>query len=136
MDSVPRSHVLNLVDDDLFGGSQPSKLICKFVLLNNGRGANLVFGPLDNFPYHANLVDQFCIENNIAATWERKPDLVAILQEDWLVQGGGWMEIDPISKQMKFFGRSTAYGRFDPALLNQVLTEHTLFSPYHITVRH
>ncbi len=131
-----KSNVLNLVDDDLTNGARPAKLICKFVLLTDSDCANLVFGTLDSFPYHANLVDQFCIENNLASAWERKPDMVTILEEDCQIQGGGWMEIDPISHQMKFFGRSTAYGRFDPVLLNQVLTEHSLFSPYHITVRH
>ena len=128
--------VLNLVDEDIGNGSSRAKVICKFVLLINKGGLNLVFGPLNIYPYHANLVNQFCLENDIASIWEKKPDFVRVLEQDCEIKGGGWMEIDPFSKQMKFFGRSTAYGLFDPIILAEILTGHSLFGPYHVTVRH
>jgi|GEM_PF-826523 len=85
---------------------------CKFVVLLDAGTPVLIYGPVDEFPYHANLVAAFCESKAIAAAWVRKPDLVEIYDQHVEIDGGGWLSIEPFDSQLKLYGHSTAYGGF------------------------
>jgi len=132
-----KTKIINLLESEI-GACKlaEGKLICKFVLIVRNDELNLVFGPVSEYPFHANLVDEFCSRFGVPSGWSKKPDLVEIFDENCSISGGGWLEIEPAVARMKFSGRSTAYGRFGKSDLNHILTNDKLFSDYEVIVRH
>lgn len=110
------------------------ELVAKFIVISGYAEFNLVLGLVSDYPYHADLVAQFCHGKDIAAGWTRKPDLYEILEKHWKVRGGGWADIDLESRHWKFFGHSSAYGACDSGDLSFVVTEHPFFASYSITI--
>lgn len=88
--------------------SQPSK----FVIIASPQQISLVFGPIAEFPYHANLVKRFCDINKIPSGWLKKPDVYEIYGDSHEVRGGGWMEVAGENGELKIYGYSTTYGSF------------------------
>ena len=128
----PVSQFINLLPEQISERSDSSKLSCKFVIIRHQDQLVLVLGNVAEYPYHANLVYHFCQQNEIAAEWEKKPDLVTIFESKTMVQGGGWIEIVPKSRMMRIFGKSTAYGEFDINELNHIVESEPFFSEFNI----
>ncbi len=105
----------------------------KFVLVSHNSICNLVFGPLKEFPYHANLLDRFCDENEIPAGWVHKSDLLEIYDPEVSINGGGWIEIDGVEKNVRFEGYSTAYGKYDRDKLSRLVANHSFFEGYDLS---
>ena len=118
------------LDSMVFDGGGEITLTCKFVTLLVDGTPHLVVGLVTEFPYHANLIDRFCGERNIASGWEHKPDLVEIYDAGVQTHGGGWMRIDPVNKSIKIYGRSTAYGTYDRDVVTEVISNHQEYSEF------
>lgn len=100
----------------------------KFVLIQSSDATYLILGPVSQFRYHANLVDRFCRQNQIASAWVRKPDLVEVLEPGVRVLGGGHAKVDSTGRSIRFYGRSNAYGPFDRPLVKKMIRDHPLFA--------
>lgn len=102
----------------------------KFVLIETLDALHFVCGPVAEYEYHANLVASFCDREEIGSVWERKPDLVGILDPHIRVRGGGHIRLDLMAKTAKIGGRSTAYGSFDPDDLIDLYLTGTFLDAY------
>jgi len=111
------------------------KVACKFVMIARTGELAFVFGPVRQYPYHAHLVDAYCRCHDIPATWIKKPDVVEIFDDDCVVRGGGWLELDPAGRKMKVYGKSTAYGAFDTRDLNDILKGAPALDGYTVHVK-
>jgi hypothetical protein len=118
------------LDSMVFVSGGETTVTCKFVSLLVESTPHLIVGPVDDFPYHANLIDRFCNERNIASAWEHKPDLVEVYDTNVEIHGGGWMRIDPVHKSIKVYGRSTAYGTYDRDVVTEVISNHPEYSEF------
>lgn len=117
------------------GEEHDKPLVCKMMVIAVSGTIHLVFGPVSEFGYHANLVDRFCSQRDIAAAWVRRPDIVEILEKDVKLHGGGWMKIDRSKSLIEIYGRSTAYGRFDKEQLKSLVKREPFFSNSRVRIR-
>ena len=90
---------------------------CKFVLLSNNYNIILIFGDLFRHPYHADILEFYCNSQTINSGWKKKPDEYEIYDSTITILGGGWMDFNPISKNVTIFGQSTAYGKYNHDIL-------------------
>ncbi|MEA1980335.1 MAG: hypothetical protein U9N54_05105 [candidate division Zixibacteria bacterium] len=127
------SHIVSYFKEDLFNSElNNKKLNFKFVIIRNQETLNLIYGPLDFFPYHANLVNKFCEDYNIPSAWSKKPDLVEIFHPDYQIKGGGWVELHNPNKLLSFYSCSTAYGKFQLPDLKSIIVNKQNFIDYEI----
>ncbi len=113
--------------------SDIGKLICKFVILEKSGSLSLVMGPVTRFRYHAGLLDHYCREHGIPASWAKKPDLVEIHDSSVVLHGGGWMEVDMDSAKARLYGASTAYGPYRSDLARRIIADHPHFARFRVT---
>lgn len=106
----------------------------KFVIIETYDALYFVFGPLDPFGYHANLVGRFATEHEIPSHWLEKPHLVEILDVAYKVNGGGWVDLNPKTKMIMFYGYSTAYGEFDHQQLLYIIEKSGLFADWEVVI--
>lgn len=106
----------------------------KFVVIETPDVFYFVCGPVSEYRYHANLVDGFCHRQDISALWDRKPDLVEILDTDVRVCGGGHIQVNLAAHKMKIYGRSTAYGPYNPDDLMGLADSSPFFDDYELLV--
>lgn len=109
-------------------------ITCKFITIINEDTNYFIFGSLTEFPYHAALVNRFCNDNMILSTWEKKPDYCLILDKDYHIDGGGWLEIDSKEQILRLFGNSTAYGKFNSLELITFIENHNEFSDFKVII--
>ncbi|UCE24077.1 MAG: hypothetical protein JSU74_12390 [Candidatus Zixiibacteriota bacterium] len=112
----PATSITNLAADNSADGSpteDDSKKVSKFVIIGSDTELHFVYGPLEEYSYHADLVRRYCEANEIPSGWVRKPDMYEIYGETYRVRGGGWLEEKPAERNLRFSGYSTAYGGFD-----------------------
>ena len=115
--------LLNLFDES---STLPSSdFNCKFILITNSDTLWLVFGPLSTYRYHAQLVQRFCVINDIGYSWVKKHDLLEILDDDIEIKGGGVINFDDKKQILEFNGYSTAYGKYDRSLLKEFIENST-----------
>ena len=88
--------------------------VWKFVVIETPEAFHFVCGPVVEYTYHASLVALFCKRNEIGAVRGRKSEMVEILDTKVRVHGGGHIQINLLAKRMKIYGRSTAYGPYNP----------------------
>lgn len=110
------------------------KRIGKFMLITGPDELTLIFGEVKEYAYHANLLYRYCQLREIPCGWEKKPDLLEIYDPSIRLHGGGWFEFDERAKGIRLFGSSTAYGRFHPTRLNEVVSGHGYFSKLNVEV--
>ena len=127
-------HVTTAIIDlnDLLTSHPVKKHIGKFILIQSDSATTLIFGLLRQYPYHANLVEQFCTMHEVPSAWEHKPDQYVIFDNEYRIRGGGYFEINPVTKQVVFSGASTAYGKYDETQLRDVVNSNSEFSGYTI----
>ena len=116
------------------GSSANPKRIGKFMLITGPEELTLIFGEVKEYAYHANLVYRYCQLREIPCGWEKKPDLLEIYDPQIRLHGGGWFELDETAGHIRFFGSSTAYGRFHPTRMNTVISDHAYFSKLNVEV--
>ncbi|MGH8016526.1 MAG: hypothetical protein ACREBV_10060 [Candidatus Zixiibacteriota bacterium] len=111
--------LLNLFDDSNY--LPDYDISCKFILIESLTDHWIVFGPLETYRCHAQLVHRFCTLNHIVCTWIKHPDLVEIHSEGFEIKGGGIVKFESGKGLLEFKGNSTAYGGIDKALLEEFL---------------
>ena len=129
--------IVNLADDSGVGqvGQVWARWAAwKFVLIRRERRIHLVVGPVGLFRYHANLVDGFCRRHEIPASKARGARQVEIYDRSISVLGGGHVSVDPESRKIRFFGRSSAYGPFDTKAVSSILERGSFFTGYSILI--
>lgn len=104
----------------------------KFVLVVTQNVYYFVTGALTEYPYHANLVDQFCTQREIPCGWIRKPDLVEIYDNQTTIRGGGHIMIDLVNRLIRLSGKSTAYGRYNADELSVLIEDEDFFNGFKI----
>ncbi|MGD8922510.1 MAG: hypothetical protein PVH24_04615 [Candidatus Zixiibacteriota bacterium] len=111
-----------------------SEISCKFILIRRDEILNFIIGPVASFSYHANLVNHFCREYNIPASWVRRPDTVEIHDFSVRIRGGGWATISPKTRALLLYGSSKVYGRFHPDELELFIKTNPFFSQFSVTL--
>ncbi len=109
-------------------------LSCKFVIIERDDVVHLVFGLLSDYPYHANLIDRFCLEGEIPSGWIKKPDVVEVYDDSVQIRGGGYVVISPGRQTALFSGYSTAYGCYEPSDVKLVTDNHRFFADYSVDI--
>lgn len=116
------------IDDLLTEETSEPRTTCKFMLVKSDDEVIFLFGRLSRFPYHASLLAWFAQSRKLAGFWEHKPDLYEIVDSNYEPSGGGYVIFDWKRSKAEFSGASTAYGKFDPNLLKEVLASSRLSS--------
>ena len=106
----------------------------KFVQIQRGSEEYLVFSPKELTPYHADLVQKFCMERDIDGAYDRARKRYDIHDPGWVVIGGGKFEIDRGKKQLRVYDNSMAYGKFDPKGLKNKIRSISQLSDYEVSV--
>ena len=118
------------------GGDESGETVKnKFVLLTHRDIVALVMGPITEYPYHAALVEKYCVDNDIPASWTHKPDLLEIFDGEVKLKGGGQLDIYPQKKVLKIYGFSTAYGPYSAEYLKKFISDHPCFTSYSVRVK-
>ena len=127
--------IVDLLDDGnpLELKSVPDKVLkCKYLMVGSRQRVFFIFGPVSNYRYHANLLNEFCRVRQIPSSWISKPDVVEVYDEEYQVLGGGYLDLNPSQKEIKVYGHSSAYGQPQPGILSQVISSPSFFSNYSI----
>ena len=104
--------------------SLPDKGSGKFVQIRTGDIEYLVFSPKELAPYHAHIVERFCLERGIRGAHEGDGKRFSIHDSGWAVVGGGTYEIDKEHRHIRLYDDSVAYGKFDRKGLKEKI--HTI----------
>lgn len=107
----------------------------KFVIIRTQELLHFVYGPLDEYFYHADLVKKYCDINSIPSGWLNKPSHYEIYGNTHRVKGGGWLEKRPDEKLLKIFGTSTAYGRFQREDIVYLFQNAAEFQTFRISIK-
>ena len=101
--------------------SPPEKRNGKFVQIRKGDTEYLVFSSRELAPYHAHIVEHFCLERGIRGAHEAEGKRFSIHDPGWAVVGGGKYEIDHAHRYILLYDDSVAYGKFDSKGLEEKL---------------
>lgn len=112
--------------------SESDKRTGKFVLVEHNGLSILALGHIDEYEYHAQILAALCDQREIASSWIRSRELLAIYDPDVSIAGGGWFDLDPVESTLRFYGYSTAYGQYDDRLLNTIISRSDLLRPFEI----
>ncbi len=110
------------------------KLQGKFVIIKGPSLIAIVFGSIEEFPYHANLAERFCQTKGLSCQWQTRPDKLSISEEGYSIDGGGTVELDSRRETVKFSGASKAYGPFSIENLKAVVDEHPQFLRFQVSI--
>jgi len=113
--------------------SRQDKRSGKFVQIRKGDAEYLVFSSREIAPYHAHIVERFCLERGIRGTHEGEGKRFSIYEPGWTVVGGGKFEIDKEYEYIRLYDDSVAYGKFDRAGLKEKM--HSLCEFHDLEVR-
>ena len=67
------------------------RTVCKFLLIRHNGRVDLVCGPVKEYTYHAMLLDRYCRDNEIAASWVKQREYLEVYDSALEVRGGGWL---------------------------------------------
>lgn len=112
----------------------PDRFSGKFVQIWHGDAEYLVFSPKDFKKYHANIVEYFSNEMNLAGTYNSEQKRFDIFEPEWKIIGGGKFEIDIKERFLRLYDDSMAYGRFNDKDLIERLSGTVEFSNYRIII--
>ena len=115
-------------------GSTPDIITGKFVQIRNSQTEYLVFAPKEFAPYHANIVEQFCMDRGIKGAYAGEEKRFDIREPGWEVVGGGKFDIDKTRKQIRLFDNSLAYGKFDSKGLPEKICSTDRLSEYQVVI--
>ncbi len=106
----------------------------KFVQIRHSRTEYFIFSPREFTKYHANIVERFCSENNIAGIFDNVHKRFDILESDWITVGGGKFEVDRKRKKVHLYDDSMAYGKFNATGLEERILAIDKFSGYKVRI--
>jgi len=101
--------------------SPPDKKNGKFVQIRKSDTEYLVFSSKELAPYHAHIVEHFCLERGIRGAHDGEGKKFSIHDSGWAVVGGGKYEIDQEHRYIRLYDDSVAYGKFDSKGLKEKL---------------
>jgi hypothetical protein len=84
----------------------------KFVVLTHGDDVHMVFGPVNEFPYHANLVYEYLVAQGRGQANMVDLSHCRVLSSDWQILGGGQYRLDDLTHTVHLTEKSTAYGKY------------------------
>ena len=133
---------LKFIDfSDLYYGTitkkeKPRKRKGKFIQLRNSGTEYLVLSPINLSPFHANILERFCLTNGIYGRYTNsKMEKFEIDDIEWAVVGGGHWEMDDGKKTLVLSGASYVYGRFAPSRLREKIRTVDSLKDYRITIK-
>ena len=94
----------------------------KFVRIRNGTTDYLIFSPKEFTKYHANIVERFCLDKGIEGNYDPEGKRYDILDQSWVVLGGGKYEKDESRKTLRLSDTSLAYGKFETQGLREAIS--------------
>lgn len=89
----------------------------KFVLLGKGRSLHLILSPISLTPYHANIVYQYLQVEGRGQVENAGEAGCRILSKGWIVNGGGYYQVQNWLHHISLHGKSTAFGKYRANLL-------------------
>ncbi len=89
----------------------------KFVCILNGADLHVVLSPIARTPYHANIVGLYLEQEGLARVEMLAGPNCRIETQGWSVKGGGYYAALPHERKIRFYGKSTAFGRYARKLL-------------------
>lgn len=120
----------------LYKAQMPPVRQGKFLqLVEGGKIETLVLSPYGLSKFHAQILERYCLLNDLDGRFLRKPEYYAALGADIEVFGGGHWKIDDLALRLELYGESTAYGRFDPDGLAEKIGGLPTYRSYRIVVR-
>jgi hypothetical protein len=99
----------------------PLAISGKFVRIRNESTDYLVFSPKEFTKYHANIVERFCFDKGIEGGYDPERKRYDILDQAWVISGGGKYQIDKKGKVIRLYDESMAYGKFELPGLRETL---------------
>jgi hypothetical protein len=106
----------------------------KFIQIRKGDAEYLVLSPKQFTPYHADLVEKFCLEEGIEGSYNSAMKRFNIHDPAWVIAGGGRFEIDRAKKCIRLYDNSMAYGKFDPTGLKEKILMIKELSDYEVSI--
>jgi len=95
----------------------------KFVHLQGPDGEYLVLSPIGLTKYHAQVVARFCRDREDASfLMVPSGETGSFTMRGWRIFGGGLFHLDRESRTLRLYGRSQAYGAFDPERLPNLIS--------------
>lgn len=114
--------------------SADATVACKFILLARDSHYMLVFGALSDYPYHADLLEKFCQEHQIARHWIKHPDQLLLDDPHYRMLGGGYLDLENGGRKARISGSSKAYGFFDSEAVQWVTRSAQFFADFAVRV--
>ncbi|OUD11735.1 hypothetical protein [Thioflexithrix psekupsensis] len=93
-----------------YDGTVPKRRGGKFVVLQEKMHIYMLFCPIQQAEYHANIVALFTQERKLSGHYNDKRDVYHLTAEQWQIQGGGHWLLDEEAHLLRLYGRSMAYG--------------------------
>jgi hypothetical protein len=106
----------------------------KFVQIISTETEYLILSPKLFSPYHADIVERFCINKEIDGVYDKGKYIYFIHDPSWKIIGGGRWLMDDTSRILNLFDHSQAYGRFDSTGLMEKIRSDGRFSGYTINI--
>lgn len=102
---------------ELAGEHCPARRGGKFVQLRDTGSDRefLVLSPAGLSLYHAHIVERFCALQDLDGHWNAGRTRYELVDPAWEIVGGGHWLIDVEKQTLELGSSSQAYGRFDPA---------------------
>lgn len=103
----------------------PQQSSGKFVVMQQVIGQHegerfALFAPFAMAEYHANIVEQFAVEQQLNGRYNNKRDEFYLQSDDWQIEGGGLWQYQAEQNWLRIYGQSMAYGRIED--LNELAT--------------
>jgi len=114
--------------------SEPAVTSGKFVRIRNEAEDYLVFSPKEFSKYHANIVERFCLDKGIEGSYDAKRKRYDIIDQSWVILGGGKFEKCRHRKVIRLYDDSMAYGKFEKKGLREAIGALPEFSGYTIQI--
>jgi len=119
---------------DIAGTPEPGQYQGKFVQIRRGEAEYLVFSPKAFTRFHADIVERFCGEHEIAGVYRSENKIFKMLDAAWRVVGGGKFEMDREKKLLRIYDNSMAYGKFEGKGLKEKILSLAGFSDYKVLI--
>lgn len=112
-------------------GSRQGKFL---QLILGGETELLVLSPYELSKFHAQILERYCMLNEIEGRFVRNPELFAATGDDIEVVGGGHWMVDEPNARILFFGESKVYGRFDAEGLSRKVRGLPEYAKYQVVI--
>jgi len=109
---------------------------CKFVVLANSSHYLLIFGDVQKYPYHANVLDAYSQQIGLARHWIKQPDQLHLDDPQFRLLGGGYLDLDRQRRKVRISGSSKAYGFFDSEAVRLIVKNSSFFAEFAVSVEY